>query len=638
MSSFYKLEVLFILRSAILKRHYDCALSSEELVVYKAIVKDIYGRIDVDDIDDSLIFNTYFEDYFNDWLNNDKGYLPKEEWESIEDLLIFRGLLHYRGQSVSLSKLYNYIYSIYDINKYNIKTEKGRNLFLEKLNGCLGEARVAKVDSTGFISRELVLNNDELELLRLSGDAHKKISLCDKIKITTSSNKDPLVFISGLEPRKIQDFKVDDRNKFVFVTISDLHLGKYLINNLGILDDTLLKDRLTSFVIFKDKLLSDLRDNGINVNGVILVGDTLDAFCGEFNLDDKSSLLFNIDMSKKRLVSVVRDFNVVTGGSLRIGNDNTFVGFIAGNHDNTLGKDLFVKIMEEFGEDVTFLGDGSARIKINDEYIMFNHPNSLDWGLPIEVGFHENRKSLNKDIFHFEEYFELCNRKYEFLTRLGLLHTLGTTPRDIVASLVDLVNEDLEVNNHELYEFYKPFITRGNGDGTVIKRSCFEDAIRIVQDSDDPSIQTLGNRVKNGFDISMFIKYGKENLNIRQMLEERNVCLVGGYLDPVLSIIGHFHTRLEEGKRVVYAKESSENTGDGFIPVVVEEGSTHVDRDNTNKITYSATICSLDIKDGVIDKIELEPAAYVVKKEDSGYTVSRMSDTISSVYVRKKTL
>ena len=48
--------------------------------------------------------------------------------------------------------------------------------------------------------------------------------------------------------------------------------------------------------------------------------------------------------------------------------------------------------------------------------------------------------------------------------------------------------------------------------------------------------------------------------------------------------------------------------------------------------------CSLDIKDGVIDRIELEPAVYVVGKNSDNYQATRMLGTTSSVYVRKKTL
>lgn len=633
MRSFYKLDVLFVLRSAIIKRDCDSELSLEEKLVYDAVVKDIYGDYDL--IDDSILFEEYFNDYFNDCYNNEKGYLSKEELDSIEDLLIFKGLLHFKGKTISLKEFYDYTFGSYYKEKYNMNLEEDRIAFLERLNGCLGEARVAKVNND-FIPRELVLDSDDLDILRLSSDGHKRISLCDKMKVSITTKNNPLIFISGLEPCKVKEFKIEDGKRFTFISISDLHLGSKLVNSLGILDDVTLEERLECFVAFKKQLIKDLKDNGINIDGVILVGDILDAFCEKFNVDDKRSLEFHLDMSKRRLYSVIKNFNSNNDNSLRIGDENTFVGFISGNHDNTLGRDLFIKIMNEFGEDIVFLGDGSARIKINDEYILFNHPNALDWGLPIRDNPYTTRRALERDIFHFEDYFKLCQRKHEFLSRLGLLHILGDTPRSSVATLVDLVNEDLRDNNSELYEFYKPFITRGNGDGTVVKRSCFEDAIRIIQDPDDPSIQTLGSRYKNGFDISRFIDYGKNNKNIREMLEERNICLVGDYLDPTLSIIGHFHTRLEGGQRVAYAKEDTVSGSDGNIPVVIEEGSTHIDRD-TNEITYSATVCCLDIKDGVIDRIEIEPAIYVVKK-DSVCQATRVVGTTSSVYVRKKTL
>ncbi len=622
-----RFDILLTLKDAIIKKHYDCTLSEKEATIYSIFVKEVYGSLDVDSVDESLLFNSYFDIYFNNYLDDNISL------EKIEELKIFRGLLKYRGKTVSLEELYTYMFND---DTYDIKTEEGRCSFLERLNGCLGEARVAKVDTSGFEPRELTLDSSSLSFLSSVNNAHKDISLCDEIKITTSTNNNPLVFISGLEPNRIKEFKVEDNKKFTFVTISDLHLGKGLVDSLGILDDEGLKERLKCFVEFKNQLINDLKANGINIDSIILVGDTFDAFCGSFNDDDRESLLFNIDMSKKRLFSVIKNFNVLTGNDLSIGNDATFVGFIAGNHDNTLGRELFVDIMKEFGEDVSFLGDGSARIKINDEYILFSHPNSLDWGFPIKEDFYNIRHSLNRDMFHFDEYFSLCNRKYEFLSSLGLLHVLGTSPRVQIASLVDFVNEDLKNNNPELYEFYKPFITRGNGNGNANRKSCFEDAIRI--DDSDPSSPKLvkHGKTKHSFGIDRFIDYGKSNMNIKSMLDDSHVCLTGDYLKPTLSIIGHFHTRLSGGKKFTYAREDNTSSNDGVLPVVVEEGSTF--SSGPNELTFSATVCSLDIKDGVIDRIELEPAVYVVGKNNDKYQATRMIGTTSSVYVRKKTL
>lgn len=622
-----KFKILLMLKDAIINKHYGCTLSEEESTIYSAFVKKVYGSLDVDNIDESLVFNSYFDIYFKNYFDDNISL------KEIEEVKIFRGLLKYRGKSVSLEELYTYMF---DDDTFDIKTEEGRSAFLERLNGCLGEARVAKVDTNGFEPRELSLDVSSLSFLSSANNAHKSVSLCDKIKVTTSTTTNPLIFISGLVPNHIKEFKVEDNCKFTFVTISDLHLGKGLVDSLGILDDEGLRTRLEYFVEFKKQLISDLKANGINLDSIILVGDTFDAFCGSFNVDDRESLLFNIDMSKKRLFSVIKNFNILTGNDLRIGSKDTFVGFIAGNHDNTLGRELFLDIMKEFGEDVSFLGDGSSRIKINSEYILFSHPNSLDWGLPIEDDFYRIRHSLNKDMFHFDEYFNLCKRKYDFLHRLGLSHLLGSSPRVQIASLVDFVNDDLKNNNPDLYDFYKPFITRGNGNGNANRKSCFEDAIRI--DDSDPSNPTLikHGKTKHSFGIDRFIDYGKNNGNIKSMLDDGHVCLVGDYLNPTLSIIGHFHTRLHGGKKFTYAREGTIYGGDGVLPVVVEEGSTF--SSGPSEQTFSATVCSLEIKDGVIDRIELEPAVYVVERNDSKYQAIRRADTTSSVYVRKKTL
>ena len=118
------------------------------------------------------------------------------------------------------------------------------------------------------------------------------------------------------------------------------------------------------------------------------------------------------------------------------------------------------------------------------------------------------------------------------------------------------------------------------------------------------------------------------------MLNERPVYFNSGNLAESLSIIGHFHTRLEGGKRVCHAFEDG-NGNDGVLPVIIEDGSSFR---RGNDDIFSATVCSLEIKDGVIDKIEIEPAIYVVKKDNNDYNALRMMGTTSSVYVRKKTL
>lgn len=638
MSSLYKLDVLYLLRSGIIKKHYDSKMDFEEKSVYDAVVLDVYGSLD-DKIDDSILFNTYFDDYFNDWYFN-KEYVSQEELDKIDDLLIFKGLLHFKGQTVSLIEFYNYTFGKYYENRYDLQKESDKVSFLEKLNGCLSEVRVAKVDVDDFIPRELTLTKNEIDWLKFIPNEHKKISLCDEIGVKVSTDENPLIFISGLEPCKIKKIKVEDGKRFTFVSISDLHLGGCLVDNYGIFSESKeqeLKERLECFVVFKDKLIEDLRKNNIRVDGIIFVGDILNAVSGVYNVDiDREQLRENLEFSRNKIFKIIRDFNKFNGNCIQFSSDLNFLGYISGNHDNTLGRELFFDIMKEFGENVTFLGDGAGRIKINDEYILFNHPNSLDWGLPITGDFFKIRRNLEHDVFHFEEYFDLCRRKYELLDKLNLLYILGSTPRERIMKLGDLVNDDLMKNNQMLYEFYEPFITRGNGDGSSINPSCFEEAMRIVNDDKDPTITYVVKKsfAEHGFGIGRFIDYSKKNANINRMLEERHICFVGDNLNPTLSIIGHFHTRLKDGKRICHAKEDG-SRNDGYLPVVVEEGSSFGIR---NVETFSSTICCLDIKDGVIDKIELEPVVYVVKKENQGYQISRKEGTTSSIYVRKKTL
>ena len=239
-----KFDILLTLKDAIIKKHYACSLSEKELTIYSVFVKEVYGSLDIDKVDESLIFNSYFDIYFNNYFDNNISL------EKIEELKIFRGLLKYRGKSVSLEELYTYMFND---DTYDIKTEDGRCAFLERLNGCLGEARVAKVDTSGFEPRESSLDPSSLSFLKLVNNAHIKTIMITGdnketatsiakevgIKITTSTNTNPLIFISGLVPSKVKEFKVEDNKKFTFVTISDLHLGKGLVNSL---DDTYATD------------------------------------------------------------------------------------------------------------------------------------------------------------------------------------------------------------------------------------------------------------------------------------------------------------------------------------------------------------------------------------------------------------
>ena len=638
MSSLYKLDVLYILRSALLKKHYASNMSYEEKSVYDAVLLDIYGTLDTK-IDDSYAFNTYFEDYFNDWYLN-KGTLSDEELSKVEELLIFRGLLNFIGKTVSLKELYDFTFGEYFKDRYNLFIESDRNAFLERLNGCLGEARVAKVDDSSFIPRESTLSRDEMDWIRLIPSEHEKISLCDEIDVRVSTNYNPLLFITGLEPCEVKKFDVEDGKRFTFISISDLHLGGCLVDSHGKLVSraaTTLKERLRYFVAFKEQIIEDLRKNNILVDGIVFVGDNLNAVSASYDpMYDKVKLADNLVDSREAIFKIIKDFNGLNGCCLQFGNEMGFIGFISGNHDITMGGDLFFEAMKEFGEDITFLGDGAGRIKINDEYILFSHPNSYDWGLPVSVDFFKMRRNFEHDIFHFDEYFTLCRRKYEFLDELNLLHMLGNTPKDRIMKIASLVNDDLKKNNPTLYKFYEPFITKGNGSGNVVRPSCFEESMRIIVDDRNPSITYLAKKhnVEHGFAIGKFIEYCDNNKNIREMLEERSICFTGDHLAPTLSIIGHFHARLNNGKKVCYAKEDS-NGSDGLVPVVVKENSSHHREDGS---TFSATVCCLDIKDGVIDRIELEPAVYVVNKTGRQYQAVREFGTTSSVYVRKKTL
>lgn len=630
MDSLYKLDVLYILRKAIINKHYGSNMSFDEKSVYDAVVLDLYKTLDVS-VDDDFLFETYFKDYFNDWYLN-KG--KNEDLNKIDQLLIFRGLLHFKGQTVSLMEFYDYTFGKYFKDRFDLCCESDRMQLLEMLNGCLGEARVARVDSNSFVSRELTLSSNELDWFRLVPCEQEKISLCDEMLVRVSTNFNPLLFITGLEPSEVKKFEVRDGNRFTFISISDLHLGGCLVDNHGNIskeNEIILKERLEYFVTFKNKIIEDLRKNNIKIDGIIFVGDNFNAVSRIFDSSyDKDKLKNNLELSRGKILKIIKDFNQFNGGCLQFSSDMGLIGFIAGNHDNSLGRDLFLDAMKVFGENVTFLGDGSGRIKVNDEYILFSHPSSYDWGLPIFDDFFKIRRNFEHDIFHFEEYFDLCKRKYTFLERLNLSYILGNTPQDRLMSLASLVNDDLMKNNPKLYKFYEPFITRGD-DGSL---SCFEEVMRITTDNSDPNITHLVKRpqVKYGFTVGRFIDYSKKHSNIKQMLDERHICLVGDGLDPTLSIIGHFHTRLSDGKKVSYAKGDSDS--DGLVPVVIEESSSHHREDRS---TFSATVCCLDIKDGVIDRIELEPAVYEVKR-DGICQATRISTTVSSVYVRKKTL
>lgn len=532
--------------NTIIKRDSDIELDYDENRLYNQVYKDLFGTADVErNFDnDRKVFEYYYQ-LFKDNLNLDDK----------RNLDIWMGLIHFKNRVVSLEEFCNYCG--FDGSRVDI-----RKIVLDGINGTFAEARVGNVDISNF-------NGSNFE----------------DIKLDTDLEDNPLLFITSLSPISIKEFVISSDADVNFIAISDLHLDLECIDEYGNIDEEKFNVVLDNYVVFKNKLISEMRKKGIKIDGIVFVGDMFEAYA------NKSSLSLANGDFRDKFVQLIKDYNSSHDDSLKIrGDECSFVASLAGNHDMTLGKKRFLEVITEFGEEVKFLGAGSSRIKINDEYISFTHPNSVDWGLPNCTLFsYETRRKLAERIFCFDEYFQICKKYFDSLS----FEDRNSKP---LGELIKEVNLNIKNNNPDLYSFYKPFITEGDKGN-----SYFSKFITFSIENG-----TLAKTLR-GPKVVSYKKFLEQNPNIERLIESNNPTFTSFQLKPTLTSVGHFHERLQNNKLKV-GTSSAVN-----LPIYSLERTGKVLSDET---TYVFSHYGFKIEKGIIKVISVQPYSYTLRKRD----------------------
>jgi len=571
------MDFLNILINAIIKRDSDSPLTREESIVYESAYYQYFG----DYVNEKTIFKD--KEMFEFMFDINKNLISKDE---LLDISIFRGLLKYKNETVYLEDFCNFVFNSlgYDEEKLAQDLELKVRIF-EYINNCYIEARVGKIDLSLF---------DGIDL--------------SKIKLEEDKQDNPLLFITSLKPVEMKKFEIKNGN-FVIVSMPDLHLGIKNIDNSGNLDEENFTIALQGYNVYKDKLLEELRMNGTKVDAIVYVGDVFDAYCR------KSNLVLNRNGYdfRDQFITFIDSYNKKNNDCLRISsNDCNFVGVIAGNHDVTLGKERFIQAVKNFGDDVKFLGSGNSRIKINDDYISLIHPNSDDWGIPYVTLFsYDVRNSLMQNVFGFDEYFQICKSCYDsFDDDLKKSKSLK--------EVLNFINSKIKTENNSLYKFYKPFIY---GDNPYFSNYITYDfnGCTLKKTEELPGFMS-------------FKQYLKDNQSASKSIKGKNPLFTANQFIPIMSIVGHFHERLVQGKRKVGSTDNS-------LPIVCEEGSSYVDKNQSN-YTYVSTIYNLDIRDNNIEEISILPISCTLKKVNIDGTIEFQGNIVKhipSIYSKKKT-
>lgn len=415
-------------------------------------VKKIYGNRFTND----FVGGNYLE-MFNVLYNEYESILTEEEKINFR---LFKILLDTKNKTVHLSDLYKLTYkNIYSPEEIERRISNPEELskFFDKLNGCLLEETVANID----------LKNMD-------------ISNLGTIKVDYGTDIDPLVLVKAITPVPMVQVNDQPEQEMTFVIFSDVHLDQNCYreeNGIMVVDSEKLNRNLSAFAEFKKGLVKSLG----GVSGIIYTGDVLDGFFdknkGRITVKTISNLSGEfVRFARKRKIaeknnqSNPSEETQVNEIEATLSDDASFVAYLAGNHDMRLGRRKFEKIMRLFERNIidpraVSLGNGSARIKIGEEFISLMHHNSLDWGL-LDNSSKRTRQAKNRASFRFQEYFEICKAFYgepgseermrfdqEYLEARKLDPNIGK-----VYFLTKKVNDKMKVENPDLYYFYLPYI------------------------------------------------------------------------------------------------------------------------------------------------------------------------------------
>jgi len=535
-----------------------------------------------------------------------------------EEINLFKSLLKYKNKTVLLRNLYEETYkgilSKEEISQNKSNPEELRK-FKNKLNGCILEETVGDIDLSNFDPKDF-----------------------STIGINMGTNIDPLLMVKALTPVAVLNLTSDSDTNVTFLNIADLHLDRDCFGPNGELDLDKLDENLISFIIFKDTLIKRLNDEGIKINGVVYSGDIFNAFTKvnakwDVKRKDINKLVGAIINFERRGRSgeIVKDQNL----SLGIKKEQAgFVSYLAGNHDMTLGREKFNKVMKLFGSsvvkpDIISLSNGSARIAIGSDLISMMHHSALDWGLGDELNF-ETRKARDSATFRFKEYLQIVQSFYDSLENDDPIK-LQTDNNILVYDLLLRVNQKIKEENPELYNFYLPYlITNSNSPTNIYKiehlskfnvrptTSFFRNFVvfengkleTLIDERGcvlEPDIMVFKNFINND---GYFQRLDTAYNSIREKLpeEKRRKTTIpqfgrGDAYQPIITMLSHFHTSLVGSQKRRERKNHGLSKGIGksknrFINNVIEEGAS-----KANKGYYSATQYRFEVSDNHVKRI-----------------------------------
>lgn len=551
--------------------------------------------------------------------------------EQKEEIHLFKTLLKYKNKTVELSILYEETYSgILDkktIQENKTNPEILRAFFL-KLNGCILEETVGDIDLSNFDPSDF-----------------------STIGVNIGTTIDPLLMVKALTPSPLLNLANQPNQEVVFLNIADLHLDRDCFDERGNLLYDRLEANLSSFIAFKDGLIKKLKQEGVSIAGIVYSGDIFEAFTKAnakwvIKRRDINKLIGSVINFERR----ARTGEIIEGESISLGlkkEDAGFVAYLAGNHDMTLGRVKFNKIMKLFSSSVVnpniiSLSNGSARIAVGEDLIAMMHHSALDWGFGDELEF-ETRDIRDRVTFRFKEYLKICQAYYDFLPDTDPVKQQKN--ENLAAyDLITRVNQKIKDENPELYNFYLPYIIVNNikpstsyqidhyiktiirpttsffRNFIVLKNGKLETLIDDRGKILEPSIMTFkGFIINDGYYNRLETAYN--SIKDRLPEEKRRKTVIpqfgrGDAYQPVITMLSHFHTGLagSPNKRERKSYGASKGTGktrNRLINVTIEEGGNKV-----NEEEFSVTQYRFDVKNNHVKRIyvkALESLATLVK-------------------------
>lgn len=289
------------LANAIRKRSSGVELSEVEKSVYEQAYCDYFGKNSSVINRDSEVFD-YYCSLFTNMIRN----------ENMLRFKVFNGLLHYNKSSVSL------------------------------IDFC----RFCGIDGVSIDEKNIIISNINSWFDREE----------DKINLDDEKFNSSLLIIKSLDNINIDN---STTRNLRFAIITGLNIGGKCIDENGQIDEVKLYDSLSSYISFRDRFISDMKENDVLLDGIVFMGDLFDIFSGVGAIANTNVRVIN-SLVKKLMAFSKNNKDIVNI------DDCGFIGVVSGHNDIWFGNGLndAIKI---FGEKAMYLGKfGPCTIEKNN--------------------------------------------------------------------------------------------------------------------------------------------------------------------------------------------------------------------------------------------------------------------------------